>query len=59
MEKVKEIYERLIEEYGVNEELLQVITYINGFNIDTLNDVIYVKFGYRDFEQLSEEEEEF
>ena len=56
MNEVNEVYEALIEEYGVGEEALQLITTINGYSIDTLNDVIYAMFGYRSLEQMKEEE---
>ena len=56
MRDVNEVYEALIEEYGVSEEALQLITNINGYSIDTLNDVIHAIFGYRSLEQLKEEE---
>jgi len=35
---------------------LELITGINGFSIETLNDVIYYKTGYRDIEQYLEYE---
>ena len=46
----------LLSEYGVaTQEELELITCINGYNIDTLNDVIYARTGYRDIEQLQDE----
>ena len=50
------IWDTIIE-YGIatDEELL-LVTAINGYNEDTLNDVIYVRTGYRNIEQLLEEE---
>ena len=48
------IWDAIIE-YGIaTEEELELVTAINGYNNDTLNDVIYVRTGYRDIEQLSE-----
>ena len=53
--KVNEVWDLLIE-YGIaTQEELELITCINGYNIDTLNDVIYVRTGYRDIEQLQDE----
>ena len=52
MNEINSVYEALIEEYGVSEEALQLITNINGYSIDTLNDVIYAVFGYRSLEQM-------
>ena len=31
---------------------LHLITCINGYNMETLNDVIYVRTGYHDIEQF-------
>ena len=53
--KVDEVWDLLIE-YGVaTQEELKLITCINGYNIDTLNDVIYARTGYRDIEQVQDE----
>ena len=56
MNEVNEVYEALIEEYGVSEEALQLITNINGYSMHTLNEVIYAIFGYRSLEQMKEAE---
>ena len=53
--EVNEVWDLLIE-YGIaTQEELELVTCINGYNIDTLNDVIYVRTGYRDIEQLQDE----
>lgn len=49
--KVDEVWGLLIE-YGVaTQEELELVTCINGYNIDTLNDVIYARTGYKNIEQ--------
>ena len=46
-----------ILEYGIaNEEELKLVTNINGYNLETLNDIIYVRSGYEDMEQYIEME---
>ena len=53
--EVDKVWDLLIE-YGVaTREELRLVTYINGYNMDTLNDVIYVRTGCRDIEQLQYE----
>ena len=53
---ISTIWDTIIE-YGIaTEEELSLVTAINGYNEDTLNDVIYVRTGYRNIEQLLEEE---
>ena len=43
-------------EYGIaTKEELELVTSINGYNEDTLNDVVYVRTGYRDIYQLFED----
>ena len=55
IKKIDEVWDLLVE-YGVaTQEELELITCINGYNIDTLNDVIYARTGYRDIEQLQDE----
>ena len=55
MKKVNDVYNALIDDYGVSEEALQLVTNINGYSLDTLNDVIYALFGFHSLEQLEEE----
>lgn len=44
-----------IIEYGIaTDEELQLVTSINGYNIESLNDVIYCRTGYRDIEQFKD-----
>ena len=50
---VNEMWDKLID-MGVSEETLRIITSINGYNEDTLKDVLYAAFGQRDFDQLDE-----
>lgn len=50
------IWDAIIE-YGIaTEEELSLVTAINGYNEDALNDVIFVRTGCRSIEQLLEEE---
>jgi len=39
-----------------SEQELNLVTKINGFNWETIMDVIYVRTGYRDIEQYVEME---
>lgn len=39
-------------EFGVSEQTLQIVTSINGYSMDTLNDILYAHTGYRSFEQV-------
>ena len=49
-----EVWEYL-SDYGIaTESELRLVTNINGYTIETLNDIIYAKTGYRDIEQLKE-----
>ena len=42
----------LLIEQGVSEQTLQIVTSINGYSLDTLEDVLYAHTGYRSFDQL-------
>ena len=55
---ISTIWDAIIE-YGIaTKEELSLVTAIDGYNKDTLNNVIYVRTGYNDIEQLLEEEQE-
>ena len=48
---LEEKWDKLLE-IGVEEQTLQVVTDINGFNHETLEDILYCITGYRDFNEL-------
>ena len=48
------VYDKLIDNEFFTEEEIRLVCYINGWNIDTLNSAIYVRYGYHDLEQLLE-----
>lgn len=49
--------EYLINNLGVNEEVINCITSINGYNENTLDDVLYYFTGYRTIEQYTRYED--
>lgn len=50
---IAEMWEEL-ESLGVSEQTLQIVTVINGYNKETLLDVLYAHTGYRNFDQLED-----
>lgn len=48
----------LIENGIATEDEIDLVCAINGYNQETLNDILYARTGYRSLEQLREEEEE-
>jgi hypothetical protein len=46
-----EMYDYLTDVCGVSTETLSVVTSINGYNRETMEDILYVVTGYRTFEQ--------
>ena len=45
-----------LTELGIaTEEELQLVTCINGYNEETMLDILYARTGYRNFEQLETE----
>lgn len=45
-----------LEEEGIaTDDEIDLVTKINGYNMDSINDIIYVRTGCRDYEQLLEE----
>ena len=55
-DKIQTAWEKLLD-LGVSEQTLQIVTSINGYNLETLDDVLYAHSGYRSFNQLDEEDE--
>jgi len=55
---IESTWEYLVDQGIATEKELQLITNINGYNMESLNDVIYAKTAYRNAEQLQEEEDE-
>jgi len=51
-----QVWDFIITNEIADTTTLSIITRINGYNVDTLNDVIYVVTGYRNMEQYLEEE---
>lgn len=49
---VDEIYELLIALQYFTRGELDLLTYINGFNFDTLEDALYCRYGYRSIDQF-------
>ncbi|MBQ0014752.1 MAG: hypothetical protein KBS82_05470 [Oscillospiraceae bacterium] len=52
---ITEAWDLLVESGTVSNETLEIITSINGYSEDTLNDVLYVTTGYRSFDQWLED----
>lgn len=55
--KLNEYMKYLIDNVGVNEEVLLCITNINGYNENTLDDVLYYYTGYETIEQYTRYED--
>ena len=54
---ISTMWDIIVHEYGIaTEEELSLVTAIDGYNEDTLNNVIWVRTGYNDIEQLLDEE---
>lgn len=56
MDKLNKIFDFIVEWNIATEEEIQLVTNINGWNEDSLNDIIYVRSGYRDMKQYKESE---
>lgn len=52
--KYNELWDLIIDNKLATNDELELISAINGWNIETLNDVLYVRTGYRDLEQFKE-----
>ena len=52
-----EQYNYLIDYEIVSQETIDIITRINGYSEETINDILYATTGYRDMEQYLEYED--
>lgn len=55
---VDSAWDFLVNNQIVSEEILRVVTCINGYSLSTLEHVLYAVTGYRDFDQYLGEEGE-
>ena len=55
MKTTEEIWDHLVESAIATEDELCLVTSMNGYNVETLESVIYVRTGLRSLEQLKEE----
>lgn len=55
MTDIEDVITFLEEEGIATGEEIDLVTKINGYNLETINDIIYVRTGCRDYEQLLEE----
>ena len=46
------VWDFLIENAYFTEAELSLVTSLNGYSIETLNDCIYVRYGYRSLDQM-------
>ena len=53
---VNVLWDALIDDELFTWDELRLITCINGFNVETLNDAIFSRYGYRDYNQMMESE---
>lgn len=48
------VWDYIIDNGIATEDELQLVTDINGYSVDTLNDVLYARTGYHSIEQAAE-----
>ena len=52
---VNALYDELLERDLFTKGELQLLTNINGYNVDTLKAALFARYGYRDLQQMMEE----
>lgn len=55
---VEDAWDYLIDSGIAEEQTLQVATAIGGYSLETLESVLYALTGYREFDQLEDEDNE-
>ena len=49
---IEQVWDLLYQYDIATENELRLVTTINGYNIDSLNDILYARTGLRDIKQL-------
>ena len=57
-EDANQVWDFLVASGYFTEAELELVTCLNGFRLDVLNDCIFVRFGYRSLQQMLEAEAE-
>lgn len=50
----KELWDFIVNNNIATEDELKLVSSINGWRLETLEDVLYVRTGYRDMQQYKE-----
>ena len=58
MRTVQEVFDYLIDHEYFTYDELHLVTLIDGWNMEVLNDCIYARYGYRSLGQMLNESEE-
>lgn len=45
-----------LRQLGVSKQTLKIVTAINGYSIETLDDILYAHTGYRSLDQVPPED---
>lgn len=51
-EKIDTMWD-ILRALDIENQTLQVVTAINGYSVETLEEVLYAVTGYRDFDQVA------
>ena len=52
--EIEKLWDLLIDYELESESTLQLVTRLNGYTLETMEDVLYVLTGYRSYEQFME-----
>jgi hypothetical protein len=53
---VFELWDTLVAHEYFTPDELQLLVKVNGLSVKTLNEAIFARYGYRDWEQMKEED---
>lgn len=54
---VNVLWDELLEMDLFTKAELKLLTSINGYSVETLNDALFARYGYRDLEQMMDYED--
>ena len=51
---IEQAQDILINQFGVSEEIINVVTDINGYTMEQMENILYSVAGYNSFDQLED-----
>ena len=55
-QQIEKLWDLIVNYDLATEQSLQLVTHLNGYTLETMEDILYALTGYRSYEQFMENE---